>query len=81
MKRNKWIELYHSALLEMAESDLRYPELSRCIASAQEAMQVRHQQLQVDDSHALEKRALEFALQNLQSAVQDLASRVTLSRA
>jgi len=81
MKRNRWIERYHSVLLELAESDLRFPELCRCIELAQEAMNTRSLELQNDQGHALERRALEHALQNLQSAMQNLAANASQGRA
>ncbi|HEY7095460.1 MAG TPA: hypothetical protein VH437_01970 [Terriglobales bacterium] len=81
MKRNKWIELYHSALLEMAESDLRLPELSKHIALAQEAMYSRREELRNDNNHDLERKALDHALRNLESAIEDLANNTPSGRA
>lgn len=81
MKRNKWIELYHSALLEMADSEASYPDLSRSIALAQDAMEERRRELEKDQSHALERRALEHAFNNLQSAVQNMAGDAPSGRA
>ena len=81
MRRNKWIELYHSALLELAESELRFPELSECVAMAQDAMEARRQELQEDRSHDLERTALEHAMHNLRSAMLDLASKAPSGRA
>ena len=81
MKRNKWIELYHSALLEMADSDLRSTELNQCILQAQDAMEARQRELSKDKTHDLERKALDHALRNLQSALQELASNAPPGRA
>ncbi len=81
MKRNRWIELYHSALLEMAESDFRSTELNAYILLARDAMEARRRELPKDNTHDLERRALEHALHNLQSALQELASNAPPGRA
>ena len=81
MKRNKWIELYHSALLEMSDSEARFSDLSRSIALAQDAMRARSRELENDQGHVLERRALEHALHNLQSAVQNMAGNAPFGRA
>jgi hypothetical protein len=81
MKRNKWIELYHSALLEMADAEARFPDLSRSITVAQDAMEARRRELENDHTHALERKALDHAMNNLQSAAEDLAGNAPLGQA
>jgi hypothetical protein len=81
MKRNKWIELYHLALLEMADSDLQYSEINACISTAQEAMEARRRELENDPEHALERKALDHAMLNLRSAMIDLAEHAPTGRA
>jgi hypothetical protein len=81
MKRNKWIELYHLALLEMADSELGYAELNTCLTMAQNAMEVRRRELQNDREHDLERKALDHAMLNLNSAMLDLAEHAPTSRA
>ena len=81
MKRNKWIELYHLALLEMADSEMQYSELSACISMAQHAMEVRRRELENDEEHGLERKALDHAMLNLRSAVLELAEHAPAPRA
>ena len=80
MKRNKWIELYHLALLEMADSDLQYSEISARISTAQQAMEVRRRELENDPEHSLERKALDHAMLNLRSAMLDMADHAPTSR-
>jgi|tagenome__1003787_1003787.scaffolds.fasta_scaffold18983396_1 hypothetical protein len=81
MKRNKWIELYHLALLEMADSELGYSEISACINMAQHAMEARRHELENDQQHDLERKALDHAMLNLRTAMLDMADHAPSSRA
>jgi hypothetical protein len=81
MKRNKWIELYHLALLGMTDTELRHSEISTCITMAQHAMEARRLELENDQEHALERKALDHALLNLRSAILDMADHSSTGRA